>query len=414
MTKWKPTLVAFLASQAVSLVGSAVVAYAVIWHVALTTKSGWSYTLIALAGLLPQGVMSLFGGVWADRHSRKALVIAADAITALVTLAAAAALWSGAEPSLLLLGLTLFLRGLSGGVQLPAEAAIVPTLVPDGQLLRVNSANGAIQAVVLLGSPALAGVLLSFGWELAWLLMIDVVTAAAAIVILAFIAVPKPQSGERRRLTAELAETWRYGLGHRVLKRVLLLALGLYVLILAPTQLTPIMVVRLFGEEPWKLATVEVAWSAGLIAGGAILAVWGGLRNRMAMIIAMSVVWGIFTAALGLAPWYWLFAAIWVVFGISGAALQAATMTVVQEETPPALLGRMMGVTTLIGNLAGPVGLLAVGPLADVVSVRTVFVVCGLLAVAVTICLAVGAPPQWAPGRSPAAVGPSGLKSERE
>ncbi|MDR0416192.1 MAG: MFS transporter, partial [Propionibacteriaceae bacterium] len=214
---WKGRVVAFMGGQAVSLVGSAVVSYAVIWHVALTTNSGWVYTLIALAGLLPQGVMSLLGGVWADRYNRKVLVIAADAFTALVTLAAALLMWSDEDISLVLLGAALFLRGVAGGVQLPAESAIVPTLAPARHLLRVNSANGAIQAVVLLGSPALAGLLLTLQWQLPWLLMIDVGTAIVAIVILAAIAVPKPPAGERRHLGAELSEAWRYGLRHPVL-----------------------------------------------------------------------------------------------------------------------------------------------------------------------------------------------------
>jgi DHA3 family macrolide efflux protein-like MFS transporter len=62
---------AFLLSQGISLFGSQIVQMAVIWHVTLETSSGLWVTALTLAAFLPQMLMSLFGGVWADRTTEK-------------------------------------------------------------------------------------------------------------------------------------------------------------------------------------------------------------------------------------------------------------------------------------------------------------------------------------------------------
>ncbi|HEY4692072.1 MAG TPA: MFS transporter, partial [Bellilinea sp.] len=84
--RWKKKTALFLSSQSLSMFGSMLVQYAIIWHVTLTTQSGSMLTVATLVGFLPQLVISLFAGVWADRHNRKFLIIAADALTAVSTL----------------------------------------------------------------------------------------------------------------------------------------------------------------------------------------------------------------------------------------------------------------------------------------------------------------------------------------
>lgn len=61
----------FFSSQAVSLFGSSLVQYAIIWYITLETESGIMTTLATLFGFLPQVLISLFAGVWADRYSKK-------------------------------------------------------------------------------------------------------------------------------------------------------------------------------------------------------------------------------------------------------------------------------------------------------------------------------------------------------
>ena len=96
---WKRDVAAFLGGQTISLFGSMLVQYAVFWYLAIRFQSGVTMMLAALFGFLPQAVISLFGGVWADRHNRKLLIIGADAAIALATLCLAAVIMLGASPS---------------------------------------------------------------------------------------------------------------------------------------------------------------------------------------------------------------------------------------------------------------------------------------------------------------------------
>src|SRR3954452_11930172 len=83
---WLRKIILFLSGQTISLFGSMLVTYAVFWYLTITFHSGIVMMLAALFGFLPQAVISIFGGVWADRHSRKLLIIGADGAIALTTL----------------------------------------------------------------------------------------------------------------------------------------------------------------------------------------------------------------------------------------------------------------------------------------------------------------------------------------
>jgi MFS family permease len=68
---WKKNTAIFLSSQALSLLGSALIQYALLWQITLETKSGLMMTLYIICGFLPTFFLSPFAGVWADRYDRK-------------------------------------------------------------------------------------------------------------------------------------------------------------------------------------------------------------------------------------------------------------------------------------------------------------------------------------------------------
>ena len=80
-SSWKKKIVLFLLSQNVSLFGSSVVGFAIIWHITLQTSSGKWLMLFTVCALLPQVLISLWAGVWADRYNRKHLIMLAMALS---------------------------------------------------------------------------------------------------------------------------------------------------------------------------------------------------------------------------------------------------------------------------------------------------------------------------------------------
>ena len=86
MTNWKRNIAFFITGQTISLIGSLLVQYAIMWYITLTTQSGVMMTISILSGFVPGLLLAPFAGVWADRFDRKKLIIIADAFIAILTI----------------------------------------------------------------------------------------------------------------------------------------------------------------------------------------------------------------------------------------------------------------------------------------------------------------------------------------
>ncbi|MDR0432177.1 MAG: MFS transporter, partial [Bifidobacteriaceae bacterium] len=392
--RWVVPVGMFLGGQAISLFGSALVQYAVIWWVVLETDSATYYTLATVAALLPAALFSVFGGVWADRYNRKALIIGADAGVAVVTAILAAIVLLG-ESNLWIVFGALALRGIGNGIQTPAVTAMIPQVTPTDQLMRVNAIAGVIHAAVLLVAPAVAAGLLAT-IDLGWIFAIDVVTAGTAIAAIGLIHVPRLASGQsedgKRHAGREMQAGLRYAWKDKVVRRVLVGYAAMFLLVVPAANLVPIAVTRMFGASLLGLSAIEIVWSAGTIIGGAILAAWGGMRNRMAMMLIVAGMWGVFTIGLGVSPNIWVFLVIMAIFGMSLPGLTTTATTALQERVAPDYQGRVFGLVNIVMTLSSPLGMAVAGPLADVFSIRSVLVVTGILTIAAAIVLSIGAP----------------------
>ena len=131
--RWKEKTALFLSSQGLSMFGSMLVQYAIIWYVTLTTHSGAMLTISTLAGFLPQIIISLFAGVWADRYPRKFLIIAADSLTAISTLILGMFFLLGYR-EIWLIFLVAGIRSVGAGIQSPAVNALVYVLSTNRQI----------------------------------------------------------------------------------------------------------------------------------------------------------------------------------------------------------------------------------------------------------------------------------------
>lgn len=181
---WKKNTAIFLGSQMISLFGSALVQYAITWHITLTTQSGFYMMLSIVCGFVPTFLLSPFAGVWADRYNRKVMVMISDGSIAVTTLILALTIWAGYD-AIWPLFVALGIRALGSAVQMPCVGAILPSIVPAEHLTKVNGINGSLQSVITLLSPMLSAVLLNTAPFFS-IFFVDVATAGLAIVILLF------------------------------------------------------------------------------------------------------------------------------------------------------------------------------------------------------------------------------------
>lgn len=380
-SRWKRNATMFIGGQALSMFGSMLVQYAVVWHVTLKTQSGAMMTLFTIAAMLPMFFISPFGGVWADRYNRKYLINIADASIAFVTLLMAALFFIGYEHIELLLVCSVA-RGLGQGVQTPAVSALIPQLVPEDKLVKFNGLNGSIQSLCMFASPMLSGALLTFA-PIEVILMIDVVTAAIGIaIVFFFVKVPAvPQKSVTatgwRSYFSDMKEGIKYIRKSALLLRFFLISAVFSIMVAPAAMLSPLQVARNFGPDVWRLTAIELAFSAGMMLGGLVLGIWGGFRNKTYMIAAATVLFGLQSFALGLLGNFWVYLAFMVLMGVTMPLFNTPAMTILQTKIDPAYMGRVFSVMAMIQSVMMPAAMILFGPLADVININWLFIVTG-------------------------------------
>lgn len=330
--------------------------------------------------------------MWADRHNRKYLIMGADAAIALSTLALALIMMTGYDAVWLIFA-TMAIRSAGAGIQMPAVSALIPQIAPTRNLIRVNGINGSIQSAMALLAPAAAGAL--YAWasaasdgaatSLIPIFFIDVATALIGVGILAFIPV-----GTVRRAAdahtgyfADLVDGVRYIVHHAFVRWLLVLFAIIFLLTVAPSNLTPLMLVRSFpageSQDVVNLAVLEIAFSIGMMLGGILVASFFAKRSRIGMIVTSSLVFGVLSIGLGLSPNVWVFFGFMFLVGLAVPFFSTPSMTLLQETVEPERQGRVFGFVGIVMAVAMPIGMVVFGPLADLVPIELLLIAAGVL-----------------------------------
>jgi DHA3 family macrolide efflux protein-like MFS transporter len=413
---WQRTTALFLIGQAITLFGTMITGHAISWYVTLQTQSGTILTLFTVAMMVPMALSSPVGGVWADRYNRKYLINLVDAAIALVTLVMALFFSAGFE-WLGLLFVCVVIRGFGQGIQMPTVTALLPDIVPPEQLVRVNGFNASIQSLSMFASPMIAAALLTF-FPIQILMYIDVVTAAIGIAIVFFFVhthkgmrrIPTAstttpagevagaalgidegttttEEPERPGFFSDFKAGLRYMWKNPFILAFTLLGVVFGVLATPPALLTPLQVVRDFGADAWRLGAIEVAFAVGMMAGGVFIGIWGGFKNRSWTMALATALFGLGAIGLGLLDNFWVYLGCMLFVGITMPMFNAPSMAVLQARVDPDYMGRVFSVSMMTGSLAMPVGMIAFGPLSDMIAIDWLLVGTGGAIMLLGVCI---------------------------
>lgn len=376
--------------QAISLLGSAVVQFSLVWWLTQETGSATILATASLVGFLPQVLLGPFAGVLVDRWSRRWTMFLADSAIALATILLAYLFWIEAVQLWHVFAL-LFVRALGGAFHFPAMQASTSLMVPHQHLTRIQGFNQMLEGGLSIVSAPLGALLLAF-LPIQGILGVDVATALFAIVPLLFIAVPQPEASAEEQATGQKTPYWtqmREGLAYVWAWPGILLLMLLAMLVnfvLTPViSLLPLLVSDHFGGGAWEFGTIQATFGIGIIAGGVTLGAWGGFKRRITTTLVGLVGLGVGIGLIGLAPanLFWL-AVVGGFFGGSMIAIvNGPVRAILQTAVSPEKQGRVMSLISSLATAMTPIGLMLAGPLADQFGVRPWFIVAGAATVLV-------------------------------
>lgn len=189
---WMPPFFTIWTGQALSLLGSQMVQFALIWWLTKTTESATVLTTATLVGILPRVILGPFVGALVDRWNRRKIMLLADSGIALVTLILACLFYLNFV-EIWIIYLTLFVRSLGSGFHSPAMTSSTSLMVPHDQLTRIQGMNQTLQNGLNIVSAPLGALLLEV-LSVEGVLFIDVFSALFAIIPLLYIAIPQPEN----------------------------------------------------------------------------------------------------------------------------------------------------------------------------------------------------------------------------
>ena len=368
----------FLAGQAVTLLGSSIVQFAIIWYVTLETSScGW-VSLLSAAAYIPQFLISFFAGVWADRYPRKRPIIAADGAIAIATLALVLLLPQISRNETIYIALVVIsaIRSLGTGIHTPAVNATVPQLVAEEHLMKFNGINATVQSVVQFAAPAIAGSILTWG-SFRGALMVDVVTAIVGIGLLGAIAIPFARKAETAPVFAEMQEGIRYAVKERFLGKLIML-FGLFIFLCVPAGfLATLFVSRYYGDTYFHMTLVEVIGFLGMMAGGLLVSTWGGFKRHTKTFLVGMMAFGLLAILMGWVENFYVYLALMATYGVALTMVQTASTTLLQESSTPEMAGRIFGLYGAAYSSFLPIGMVVFGLLADRTSMRLLMALSG-------------------------------------
>ena len=386
-TNWKSQAMLFLISQCITLFGSTLVQMAIVWYVTIQTSSGVWVAAFTVCSYLPQFLISFVAGVWADRHSRKKLIIGADSLIALVTFLMVLAIPHITDKTVVLGGLLVMsvIRSFGAGIQTPAVNAVIPQLVPEDQIMRFNGINATMQSVVQFAAPAAAGVLLTIN-TLSSTLIIDTATAIVGIGLLSAVIIPKQAiQSKGTSVFIDMKIGIKYTLSDKLIGKVLTVY-GLFIFLCVPAGfLSQLFVSRVYGETYWYLTAAELAGFIGMVAGGILMSIWGGFKSRVTTMSVGLIAFGSLAIGMGLSKQFALYLTLMIIYGVAITMVQTATTTLIQEKAEISMQGRVFGLLGAMYSGFLPVGMAIFGPMADEISLQWIMIGSGIALIALSI-----------------------------
>ena len=369
-----------------SLLTSAIVQYAIIWHITFKTGSAVDLAMATIAGILPQILLGPIAGVIVDRFDRKKIMMYSDGMIAVATLVLGILFLYG-EPSMMGMYIVLAVRSLGSTFHSPSFTASIPMLAPKEKLVKISGINQTINSITLIIAPILAGIL--FGAiPLPYIIFLDIIGAIFGIGSIAMVHIPNPEKKEEK---SNILLEMKQGFGEIKQSRFLLIltiyVIAICIIFMPIASMYPLITKNYFGLEAIHVSIVEVLFSIGMLVGGIAMAKEVGFRKKQYTILVAMLIFAVALIVSGLIPnsMFWMFVFLTFVMGSMGPFFEGLYTVILQTKIEPQKQGRVFSIVMSFMQLATPIGLFLVAPIAEQIGVEKMFVISGILMIIATL-----------------------------
>ncbi|WP_313001653.1 MFS transporter [Chryseobacterium gleum] len=382
--RWKKNFILLWSGQFISLLTSSIVNFAIIAWLSLKTGSAEVLTYAAISGLLVQGILGPFAGVFVDRWNKKLTMILSDGFVALATIFLASYFYCGGN-NLNVIYMILALRSLGSTFHMPAMQSTIPLIAPKSELLRIAGANQIIRSASNIVGPAV-GVLLITILPIGNVLLLDVLGAFIAVSFLFFITIPNEKNTADKTIKVsvffnDMKMAYQEVLKNRGLFLIVLYGSIVGICIVTLSTLIPLMTISNFHGGKIELGIIESVWASGSVFGGGLLLVWKPKLPKVKIITIAHLLIGMsfFFSGLLNANYFYLFVLLTVLSGVSGSFYNSGFTATIQTRVNPKMLGRVFAMYSSIDVFPTILTLIGTGFIADHVGINIIFVLFGLI-----------------------------------
>lgn len=370
----------------ISRIGSEMQVVAVNWQMYLLTGSALSLGFIGLARFLPVIIFSLPGGMFADMHDRRKIMIVAQIVMIASTVGLAASTFTN-HVNPLFIYLLLAINSIATAFDTPARQAILPALVPTKYFVNAVSLNTIMwQTAVVLG-PSLSGFIIAY----LGVGIIYVINAVSFLAVIVALLAMSPVRKSAQNTASFTMKAVREGLSFVVKTPIIYSTMLLdffATFFSSATTLLPIFAKDILAVGPQGLGVLYAAPSIGGVLAGLIVSSMGHFKHQGKVLISAVVFYGLATAMFGLSKSFYLSLVFLFLAGAADVVSTVIRNTVRQLNTPDHLRGRMVSVN-MIFFMGGPqLGEAEAGILAAAAGAPASVVIGGAGAIVSTLLLA--------------------------
>lgn len=351
------------------------------------TGSALAVSLVAVLRSLPMFLAGAAAGAIAEVLDRRRLLMLGQGMVATTTLILAWLAWTG-RIEIWHIALANLLGGLAWTGEMAARRRMVSEAAGERLVVQGMALDSTTSNTTRMAGPLIGGLVYqTLGLAAAYLL-----AACCYLAALALLSRVRMQQDRRRfaagQVLADMADGVRVVARHRPLQAVILVTVAMNVFGFCYTAVLPALGTEAFAASPFQIGMLTAAEPAGALVTGLALAARRGVPMAPGLMIGGAVGFLVALLALPFMPGLWMAVALLMLGGI-GTCLFATLQTAIPVTmAPPEARSRVLGlVTTCIGM--GPVGVLAIGVLADASAPGTAII---LMALGGLVVFAVCAP----------------------